>query len=88
MRRATITLPDDLASDLDSFLSSQDPAPSLTRLVQTALRRFLDEKRLERAFEVREFRPAQGPLRLTIPEQGSGESDVSVEHDRYLTDDE
>ena len=86
MRRATITLPDDLASDVDTYLSGQDPAPSLTRLVQTALRRFLDEKRREHAFEIRGFRPARSPLRLTVPHDGSGESDVSVEHDRHLTD--
>jgi predicted nucleotidyltransferase len=41
MRRATITLPDDLAAAVDRFTASEPAAPSLTSLVQAALRRFL-----------------------------------------------
>lgn len=44
MRRATITLPDDLEADLDAYLASRDAPPSLTSLVQAALRRYLDEE--------------------------------------------
>lgn len=41
MRRATVTIPDDLAVQLDAFSSTQPASPSLTTLVQAALRSFL-----------------------------------------------
>lgn len=85
MRRATITIPDDLEADLAAFLAAQDPQPSLTRLMQAALRRFLAEKRLERALDQRQAGPARGPLTITPASRGSGESAISIEHDRHLT---
>jgi hypothetical protein len=85
MKRATITIPDDLEAELSSYLRDQDPAPSLTRIVQTALRHFLAETRLERELNRREVRPASKPLQITPAEHGSGVDDVSIEHDRYLT---
>ena len=80
MRRATITLPDDLEAELDSFLSTQDLKPSLTGIMETALRRFLQEKSLA----IRQYRPPSGPLEITPAEEGSGLTDVSEQHDRYL----
>jgi alpha-D-ribose 1-methylphosphonate 5-triphosphate synthase subunit PhnG len=80
MRRATITLSDGLDAELHSYLATQDAAPSLTALVEAALRRYLHEKRLE----ARQFRPAEQPLRITPAEPGSGASDASLDHDRYL----
>jgi metal-responsive CopG/Arc/MetJ family transcriptional regulator len=82
MKRATITIPDDLEAELDSYLKTQDVAPSLTGLVEVALRRYLQEKKLDS----RQYRPAQRPLRITPAEKGSGRRDVSIEHDRYLTE--
>jgi hypothetical protein len=41
MRRATVTLPDDLAAAVDEYISSEPAAPSFASLVQAALRRFL-----------------------------------------------
>lgn len=84
MRRATITLSDDLDAELHSYLATQDAAPSLTALVEAALRRYLHEKRLE----ARQFRPAKRPLRVTPAEAGSGAADASLDHDRYLAGDE
>lgn len=83
MRRATITLPDDLEAELDSYLETQDAAPSLTGLVVVALRRYLEDKRLE----TRQYQPPAGPLRITPAERGSGAADTSLDHDRYLADD-
>jgi metal-responsive CopG/Arc/MetJ family transcriptional regulator len=80
MKRATITLPDDLEADLEAYLAAQDAAPSLTGLVEAALRRYLKEKRLE----ARQHQPAAGPLRITPARRGSGGADASVQHDRYL----
>jgi metal-responsive CopG/Arc/MetJ family transcriptional regulator len=82
MRRATITLPDDLEAEMESYLETQDAPPSLTGLVEAALRRYLQEKRLE----ARQYRPPAGPLRITPSEQGSGATDVALEHDRYLAE--
>ncbi len=81
MRRATITLPDDLEAELESYLAAQDAAPSLTSLVEVALRRYLRDRRLE----TRQYRPPEGRLRITPASQGSGAVDVSLEHDRHLT---
>lgn len=88
MRRATITIPDDLAADLDAFLADQEPKPSLTRLMQAALRRFLEEKRREQALKRREVLPARRPLAISVAAQGSGERQVSIDHDRYLAGEE
>lgn len=41
MRRATVTIPDDLEHDLQHFLEAAPAQPSLAAVVQTALRRFL-----------------------------------------------
>jgi metal-responsive CopG/Arc/MetJ family transcriptional regulator len=83
MRRATITLPDDLEAEIASYLGNLDAAPSLTSLVEAALRRYLAEKR----WESRQYRPPAGPLRVTPAGKGSGAADVSLNHDRYLAED-
>ncbi len=41
MRRATVTIPDDLENDLQHFIEAAPAQPSLAAVVQTALRRFL-----------------------------------------------
>jgi hypothetical protein len=76
MKRATMTIPDDLAKAMDDYLQSQDAPPSLTTVMQAALREYLRE----RGF-LREFRP----LKITPAKKGSGRSDVSQNHDLYLT---
>jgi len=76
MKRATMTFPDDLAKAMDDYLQSQDAPPSLTTVMQAALREYLRE----RGF-LREFRP----LKITPAKKGSGHSDVSQNHDLYLT---
>lgn len=75
MKRATMTFPDDLAKAIDDYLQSQEVPPSLTTVMQAALREYLRE----RGF-LREFRP----LKIT-PKGNSGRSDVSQNHDLYLT---
>jgi len=71
-----MTFPDDLAKAMDDYLQSQDAPPSLTTVMQAALREYLRE----RGF-LREFRP----LKITPAKKGSGRSDVSENHDLYLT---
>ena len=71
-----MTFPDDLAKSMDDYLQSQEAPPSLTTVMQAALREYLRE----RGF-LREFRP----LKITPAKKGSGRSDVSQNHDLYLT---
>jgi hypothetical protein len=77
MKRATMTLPDDLAKAMDKYLASQDAAPSLTTVVQAALRQYLGE---------RGFLRTRRTLAITPAAKGSGRSDVSQRHDRYLAE--
>lgn len=81
MKRATITIPDELEAKLEEYVRRQEVPPALTAVVQTALREFLEKR--ER-FDEREFRP----FRITpIKEKdGSGESDVSINHDKYFAE--
>jgi hypothetical protein len=75
MKRATMTLPDDLAEAVDDYVRTQEAPPALTAVMQAALREFLRK----RGF-LRTYRP------LTIkPKGNSGRSDVSQNHDLYLT---
>jgi hypothetical protein len=75
MKRATVTLPDDLAEALESYTRAQNVPPALTAVVQTALREYLRERGFLRAYR---------PLKLE-PLGNSGRSDISVNHDLYLT---
>ncbi len=69
-----MTLPDDLAEAVENYQQAQEAPPSLTTVVQAALREYLRE----RGF-LRQYRP------LKIEAVGhSGRRDVSVEHDAYL----
>lgn len=80
MRRATVTIPDDLEEELEDYLASQEAPPSLTTLMQAALRRFLEHKKLEEL----EFRPPAARLGITPADEGSGRDDVASRHDDYL----
>ncbi|HXM21436.1 MAG TPA: hypothetical protein VN948_09250 [Terriglobales bacterium] len=75
MKRATMTFPDDLAKAVEKYLASQEAPPTLTTLVQAALRQYLGE---------RGFLRTQRTLAITPAARGSGRSDVSQQHDRYL----
>jgi hypothetical protein len=75
MKRATITLPDDLAQAVDNYLQAQEAPPALTTVVQAALREYLRE---------RGFLRTHRPLKIT-PKGNSGRSDISQNHDLYLT---
>jgi hypothetical protein len=78
MKRATVTIPDDLEKAVDSYVRAQEAPPPLTAVVQAALREYLAERGYLRA-------PAR-PLRITPAQKGSRRHDVSLAHDRYLAD--
>jgi len=75
MRRATVTIPDDLEASLEAYDRQQDVSPSLTAVLQSALREYLAR---------RGFRAAPKTLRITPAKRGSGARDVSIRHDSYL----
>ena len=74
MKRATMTLPDDLAKAVEEYRQAQENPPTLTKVVQAALREYLTGRGFIRSYR---------PLKLT-PLGRSGRSDVSVNHDLYL----
>ena len=76
MKRATMTLPDDLAKAVDDYVQAQEAPPALTTVVQAALREYLSERGFLRVHQ---------PLRIRPAKKGSGRSDVSQNHDLYLT---
>ncbi len=49
MKRATITLTDELEAELEAYRGGQEVPPSLTSLVQVALRSFLAERGSQRS---------------------------------------
>lgn len=82
MRRATVTIPDDLETELDTYLARQDAPPAFTTLVQAALREYLrNEPWRERA-----YRPPRGTFSIDPIdiEDMRGETDLSVNHDAYF----
>ncbi|TAK23930.1 MAG: hypothetical protein EPO26_07615 [Chloroflexota bacterium] len=79
MPRATITLPDELQGELQRYLADLESPVPVSRAVQAAIREYL----ARRGYGTSErFQP----LRITPSPTGSGSTDVSTEHDRYLAD--
>ena len=81
MKRATITLPDALEAELEDYLVQKDVPPSLTALVQAALRDYLRNERLK----ARGYQPPVQPFYPQPFEEkdDQGEPDVSINHDAY-----
>jgi hypothetical protein len=78
MKRATVTLPDDLDKAMERYVRAQEAPPPLTTIVQAALREYLAE---------RGFLPNRPrPLHISPARKGSGQHDISEAHDRYLAD--
>ncbi|CAN5594495.1 MAG: hypothetical protein ACR2N0_12950 [Rubrobacteraceae bacterium] len=82
MKRATITIPDELEARLDEYVRRQEVPPALTAVVQAALREFLEKR--DRFGGEREFRP----FRITpvAEKDDKGERDVSINHDEYFAE--
>ena len=86
MKRATVTLPDDLKIRLDTYLAAQPVTPSFSKVVQTALERFLEEQTMQQELEKRGYEPPRWPVTFPVDEKGSGKRDISVNHDKYLAE--
>jgi hypothetical protein len=74
VKRATITVPDDLEEPIEAYRRDQDAPPAFTSLVQAALREYLTS---------RGYLAPDKPFGITPADHGSGRRDVSSEHDRY-----
>ena len=59
-----MTLPDDLAEAVDSYLWSQEVPPALTAVVQTALRKYLREQGFLQVRRPLKIRPAKPRKRV------------------------
>jgi hypothetical protein len=77
MRRATVTIPDDLADAIESYTRDQEAPPTLTAVVQAALRQYL---------ALRGYLRPTGPVRIRPARRGSGHRNISREHDRYFAE--
>jgi hypothetical protein len=75
MKRATVTLTDDIAQAVEEYQRAQEAPPALAAVVQAALRQYLRERGFLRPYQ---------PLRIRAAKQGSGSSDGSINHDLYL----
>ena len=75
MKRATITIPDDIAKAVARYVGAQEAPPPLTAVVQAALRHYLGD---------RGYLTGGRALRIRRAERGSGRHDVSRAHDHYL----
>jgi hypothetical protein len=75
MKRATVTIPDDLAKAVEGYVEAQEARPPLTSVIQAALRQYLAD---------RGYLGTRRRLRITPAKRGSGRRDVSRAHDRYL----
>ena len=85
MKRATITLPDELNERLNAYLEAQLVQPSLTKVMQTALKKFLDAQ-MQTELVKRGYKSPTGFPNFPIFEQWSGKSDLSINHDRYFAE--
>lgn len=77
MKRATVTIPGDIAPALEAYIADQRPTPPLTAVVHDALAAFLAE---------RGYLPiAPRHLKLTPVRRGSGSRSTSIDHDAVLS---
>lgn len=79
MKRATVTLPDELEKAIETYRQAQDVPPALTSITQAALREYLERRGF---LSDRPFRP----FSITPAEEDSGASDVSENHDRHFAE--
>lgn len=72
-------MPDELEEALEAYRRSQEVPLALTALTQAALREYLAKRGFLSPSSERSFG-------ITPAGRGSGTSDVSSEHDRYLAE--
>ena len=85
MGQRTITLPPDLEAAIEDYFEEAQDNGDLSELVGIALWKYLSARRYELEI-INPDRPHRF-LKITPAEKGSGLSDVSVNHDKYLAED-
>lgn len=79
MKRATITLDDELEEAVESYRRDQDVPLPLTGVTRAALEEYLQDRGY--------LAPkSHVPFRITPAEPGSGLGDLSENHDAYFAD--
>jgi Arc/MetJ-type ribon-helix-helix transcriptional regulator len=79
MKRTTISLPDQLQEELEQYQQDQTVRPPTSALIQTAIREYLERRGYGRPQQ-------RGGFHITPAPEGSGTSDGSSEHDRYVAE--
>ncbi len=77
MKRATVTLPDEIEQALDIYLADQPLPLALTAVVQAAVKEYLIE---------RGYLPPSRPLTITPADRGSGHRNTSIAHNEHLAE--
>ena len=82
MKRASISIPDDLNQQLQEYLNDFEAPPSLASVMQAALREYLQNHQLR----LRSYVEAETLAMIPILEGLAHDepSDVSINHDKYL----
>lgn len=84
MSQITITLTPELEEEIEQYLGFQRDEEDLSQLVRPALNAYFEQQRNELRI-VNPDRPHR-TLRITPAPKGSGLSDVSIHHDKYLSE--
>ena len=77
MKRVTVRVSDELEESLEHYLQDQEVAPSLTALLQAALKEYLAKRGYPRRASAFKITPAS---------EDSGLTDISQSHDQYFAD--
>lgn len=84
MKSLRITLPDELEGRFEAYLQARGVSPEAA--VRDALRAYLENERDVLYLDGEAYPEPEPPLSFTPAERGSGKRDISVEHDKYLTE--
>lgn len=68
---------DEIEEAVDAYLRDLDVSPTLTAVTEAALREFL---------AARGYLDTGRRLRIQPADEGSGRTDISIEHDRYFAE--
>ena len=77
MKRVTVSVSDEIEESLDDYLRDQEVAPSLTAVLQAALKDYLAD---------RGYLRGASAFKVTPASEGSGLSDISQSHDQYFSE--
>jgi hypothetical protein len=77
VKRVIVSVSDEIAESLDDYLRDQEVAPSLSAVLQAALKDYLAE---------RGYLRQASAFKITPAGEGSGLTDISQSHDQYFSE--